>query len=69
MDDREYAEVLRQIMAELTQKAARPTEIDAILQSAMATAVELIAGVDCADVLLISGPDLFRSMAATSQLP
>jgi len=55
-------------MAELTQKAARPTEIDAILQSATATAVELIPGVDCADVLLISGPDLFRSMAATAQL-
>ena len=68
MDDREYAEVLRQIMAELTQKPARPTEIAAILQSATATAVELIPGVHCADVLLISGPDLFRSMAATSQL-
>jgi hypothetical protein len=31
VDDRDYAEVFRQIMAELTQKAARPTEIDAIL--------------------------------------
>lgn len=68
MDDREYAEVLRQTMAELTQKIAGPTEIGAILQSVTATAVELIAGVDCADVLLISGPDLFQPMAATSQL-
>lgn len=68
MDDCEDAEVLRQTMAELTQKIARPTEIGAILQSVTATAVELMAGVDSADVLLISGPDLFRSIAATSQL-
>ncbi len=68
MDDREYAEVLRQTMAKLTENIATPTEIDAILRSATATAVELIAGVDCADVLLISRPDLFESMAATSPL-
>lgn len=68
MDDREYAEVLRQVMTELTQQFARPTEIDATLQSVTATAVELIDGVECADVLLISGADLFQSVATTSQL-
>jgi GAF domain-containing protein len=68
VDDREYAEVLRHTMAKLTENVATPTEIDAILRSATATAVELISGVDCADVLLISRPDRFQSMAATSQL-
>jgi transcriptional regulator with GAF, ATPase, and Fis domain len=68
MDDREYAELLRQTMVALTEKASSPTEIDAVLQKVTAAAVELIAGVHCADVLLISGSDLFRSMAATSPL-
>lgn len=67
MDDREYAEVLRHTMGKLTENVAT-TEIDSILRSATATAVELIPGVDCADVLLISRPNLFESMAATSQL-
>jgi GAF domain-containing protein len=68
MDDREYAEVLRQVMTELTQQFAHPTEIGDTLQRVTASAVDLIDGVDCADVLLISGADLFRSVAATSQL-
>jgi GAF domain-containing protein len=68
MDDREYAEVLRHAMTELTQQFAHATEIDDTLQRVTASAVELIDGVDCADVLLISGADLFRSVAATSQL-
>jgi hypothetical protein len=68
MDDREYAELLRQTMLGLTEKAAGPTKLGAIVQSVTDAAVNLITGVHCADVLLISGPDLFRSMAATSQL-
>jgi transcriptional regulator with GAF, ATPase, and Fis domain len=68
MDDRKYAEQLRRTMEGLTQSASRSTCINTILQSVTTTAVELIAGADCADVLLISGPDMFRSMAATSQL-
>ena len=68
MDDREYAELLRQTMVGLTEIASSPTEIDAVLQNVTAAAVELIAGVHCADVLLISGADLFRSIAATSPL-
>jgi transcriptional regulator with GAF, ATPase, and Fis domain len=68
MDDREYAELLRQTMVGLTEIVSSPTEIDAILQNVTTAAVELIAGVDCADVLLISGADLFRSIAATSPL-
>jgi transcriptional regulator with GAF, ATPase, and Fis domain len=68
MDDRKYAEQLRRTMEGLTQSASKSTCINTILQSVTTTAVELIGGADCADVLLISGPDMFRSMAATSQL-
>jgi GAF domain-containing protein len=68
MDDREHAELLRQTMADLTRKFAHPKEIGDTLQSVTTSCVELIDGVDCADVLLISGADNFRSVAATSQL-
>ncbi len=68
MDDREYAELLRHTMAELTRQFAHPTDIDVTLRSVTASAVDLIDGVNCADVLLISGADLFRSVATTSQL-
>ena len=68
MDDREYAEVLRQAMTELTQQFAHPTEIDVTLRGVTASSVDLIDGVESADVLLVAGPDLFRSVAATSQL-
>jgi len=69
MDDREYAEVLRQAMTELTAQFAHPTRgIDATLQGVTASAVDLIDGVESADVLLVAGPELFRSVAATSNL-
>ena len=55
-------------MTILTEQFAHPTDIDATLQSVTASCVDLIDGVECADVLLISGADLFRSVAATSQL-
>jgi transcriptional regulator with GAF, ATPase, and Fis domain len=68
MDDHEYADILRQAMAELTTQFAHPTEIGVTLRGVTASSVDLIDGVDSADVLLISGADLFRSVAATSQL-
>jgi transcriptional regulator with GAF, ATPase, and Fis domain len=68
MNDREYADVLRHVMTELTGQFAHPTEIETTLHGVTASAVELIDGVECADVLLISGADLFQSVAATSQL-
>jgi GAF domain-containing protein len=68
MDDREYAEVLRQTMTVLTKQFARPTDIGVTLKSVTASSVDLIDGVQSADVLLISGADLFQSVAATSQL-
>ena len=55
MDDREYAEVLRQAMTELTQQFAHPTEIDVTLRGVTASSVDLIDGVESADVLLVAG--------------
>jgi transcriptional regulator with GAF, ATPase, and Fis domain len=68
MDDREYADILRHVMTELTERFAHPTEIDVTLHSVTASSVDLIDGVECADILLISGVDLFTSVAATAQL-
>jgi transcriptional regulator with GAF, ATPase, and Fis domain len=68
MDDRTYAEILRRAMTELTNQFAHPTEIDATLGSVTTSCANLIDGVECADILMISGADLFRSVAATSQL-
>ena len=68
MEDREYADILRHVMTELTERFAHPTEIDVTLHSVTASSVDLIDGVECADILLISGADLFTSVAATAQL-
>lgn len=68
MDDHEYAEVLRHAMTELTKQFAQPTEIDVTLRGVTASSVDLIDGVDSADVLLVADPDLFRSVASTSKL-
>lgn len=68
LDDHEFEVLLRRAMADLTERFSRPTEVGASLGVVTSTAVELIDGVDSADVLLISGPDQFESVAATSQL-
>ncbi len=68
MDDHEYAEVLRRTRTELTKQFARPTQIGVTLRGVTASSVDLIEGVESADVLLISGDEHFRSIAATSQL-
>ncbi len=69
MDDRAYAGVIRQTMEELTNQFAHPTEIGITLQGVTASCVELVDGVESADVLLISPPcQPFLSVAATSQL-
>ena len=66
MDDREYADVLRRAMHELTEHFAHPTEIDDTLMGVTESCVDLIDGVEYADVLLVEGPDAFTSIAATS---
>jgi hypothetical protein len=55
-------------MTELTKQFAHPTEIDVTLRGVTASCVDLIDGVESADVLLVAGADLFRSIAATSTL-
>ena len=68
MDDHEYFDVLRQTMRQLTEQFVHPAEIDATLRSVTTSCVELIDGVESADVLLVAGPDRFKSVAATSQI-
>jgi transcriptional regulator with GAF, ATPase, and Fis domain len=68
MDDREYFDVLRHAMRQLTEQFAHPAEIDGTLSSVTASCVELIDGVESADVLLVAGADRFKSVAATSQI-
>jgi GAF domain-containing protein len=63
----EYFDAIRSTMAELTRHFAGATPIENTLASVTAAAVELIDGVDCADVLLIRDGG-FRSVAPTSEL-
>ncbi|KAA0096005.1 hypothetical protein CIW49_20910 [Mycolicibacterium sp. P1-18] len=51
-------------MAELTRNAARDIPLKDTLASVTAAAVELVDGVDCADVLLITDGE-FHSAAPT----
>jgi transcriptional regulator with GAF, ATPase, and Fis domain len=68
MDDHEYFDVLRGAMHTLTEQFEHPADVDAILRSVTASSVELIDGVESADVLLVAGPDRLKSVAATSQI-
>jgi GAF domain-containing protein len=68
MDDHEYFDVLRQAMRKLTEQFVHSAEIDGTLRSVTASCVELIDGVESADLLLVAGPDRFKSVAATSQI-
>jgi ANTAR domain/GAF domain len=54
-------------MTELTRHAARETPIKDVLAAVTSAAVELVDGVHCADVLLITDGE-FRSTAPTSQV-
>ncbi|WP_149481957.1 hypothetical protein [Mycolicibacterium sp. P1-18] len=56
--------VIRSTMAELTRNAARDIPLKDTLASVTAAAVELVDGVDCADVLLITDGE-FHSAAPT----
>jgi hypothetical protein len=63
MDDREYAEVLRRAMTELTEQFAHPTGIDDTLRGVTASAVDLIDGVETADVLPVAGADQLQPVS------
>ncbi len=68
MDDHEYADMIRQTMADLTKRLVNETDIDVALKRVTEASVELISGVHYADVLVISSPQDYRSLAPTSQL-
>jgi hypothetical protein len=58
---------IRSTMTELTRHAARETPMKDVLAAVTSAAVELVDGVHCADVLLITDGE-FRSTAPTSQV-
>lgn len=60
---------LAQRMAELSRSIAVPRGINDVLSAVTAAAVELIAGVDAAGILLIKKGGNFESLAGTSSLP
>lgn len=68
MTDPNNADVLARTMADLAQTFSAPTELDATLATVTSACIELIRGVDCADVLLVDGAE-FQSLAPTSDLP
>ena len=68
MDDNEYAALLRATMMVLTSTALHPKDVSLTLRGATDASVELIPGARCADILIISSPDCFESVAATSAL-
>jgi transcriptional regulator with GAF, ATPase, and Fis domain len=70
MDDFEFADLLAHTMSDLIERVTHPSaDIDATLYGVTTAAVELIDGVDSADVLMITDPDHYQSVAATSPLP
>jgi GAF domain-containing protein len=68
MTDDEFAKMLRQTMIDLTERYSRPTELNITLAGVTKAAVRLVPGVESADILMISPPDGFESLAATSPL-
>jgi GAF domain-containing protein len=67
LPESEYDRSIRAAMTELTRYLAVDTPLDEALASVTAAAVELIEGVDYADVMLIE-EDQFRSVASTAPL-
>ena len=68
MPKSDYSHTLREAITSLTDRFAHSTDLDATLAAVTAAAVRLISGADGADVLIITDPDQYRSLAATSPL-
>ncbi|MFC7673231.1 GAF and ANTAR domain-containing protein [Mycolicibacterium sp. GCM10028919] len=68
MNDQDYADGLRVTMSELTAHFHEPVDIATTLFQVTSAAVELIEGVEYADVLLIDGIDSFQSVASTGRV-
>ncbi|WP_396932389.1 GAF and ANTAR domain-containing protein [Mycolicibacterium sp.] len=56
-------------MAELARAVAGPKSVQDVLSEVTTAAVELIAGIDTAGILLVSRGGRFESLAGTSELP
>jgi len=70
MNDSDFADLLANTMSDLIERVSHPSDdINSTLYGVTTAAVELIDGVDAADVLLISELDHYQSVAATSPLP
>jgi GAF domain-containing protein len=61
--------MLQQTMTDLAERYAHPTELVVTLRAVTEAAVRHVPGVDSADILLITPPDGFESVASTSPLP
>ena len=68
MPDHDHAQMLREAITVFTDRFATPTTVDDTLATVTAAAVHLLPGVDSADVLIITEPGEYRSVAATSSL-
>ena len=68
MPEDDHAQTLRDAITDLTGRFAHPTTLEDTLAGVTAAAVNLLPGVDSADVLIITDPDQHRSVAATSPL-
>jgi len=68
MTDDEFANMLRQTMIDRTERYSHPTELNITLMGVTNAAVRLVPGAHSADILMITAPDGFESLAATSPL-
>jgi ANTAR domain/GAF domain len=64
----EYADMLRETMADLADRYSHPTELETTLIGVTKAAVRHVPGTDSADIMVVSPPADFRSVAATSAL-
>jgi GAF domain-containing protein len=68
VDDKQYAQLLRRTMTNLTKTVTQPSAVEPILRDVTGSCVELVTGSHCADVLVITGPHDYQSLAPTSDL-
>jgi hypothetical protein len=69
MEDDKFADLVRQTMAELADQHARPTELRTTLFAVTNAALRHVPGTDSANILLVTDPETFESVASTSPLP
>jgi hypothetical protein len=68
MSDTQFADLLRQTMIDLAERYTSPINLDTTLIGVTQAAVRHVPGTDSADILILSPPDGFESVAPTSSL-